>query len=256
MRDFAIRQGELVDQRAMFLVNEGDWEETWIWKPTQGAQALTLGPQGFLTSRGEVYRTLNSVVASDPALSPEARRAGTFGAEDRPLSDAACPLAPAETPGTAGTRRGRRNPPELKWRLEVAARPDLGPRQAPAPGGWSLRGMPRRHVVNHHTCGHGDAELLGAGNVVTGGGAVGACGGGVGSFRAGAVQGGRIGARGIRKPGGWPAPSFDGLVRAGLRGPESRAPQRRARPDLAGGRYLGPRGDRGAACHPSQRPRG
>jgi hypothetical protein len=95
MRDFAIRQGELVDQRAMFLVEQGGWEETWVWKPSQGAQALTLGPRGFVTSRGEVYRTLNSVVAFDPALSPEARRAGTFGAEDRPLSGpGGRPLAP------------------------------------------------------------------------------------------------------------------------------------------------------------------
>jgi hypothetical protein len=89
MRDFSIRQGELVDLRAMFLVNQGDWEETWIWKPTQGAQALTLGPSGFLTSHGDIYRTLNSTAAFDPALTPEARRAGTFGPEDRPLSDAA-----------------------------------------------------------------------------------------------------------------------------------------------------------------------
>jgi len=98
MRDFSIRQGELVDQRAMYLVNQGDWEETWIWKPTQGAQALTLGPRGFLTSRGETYRTLNSAAAFDPALTPEARRAGTFGPEDRPLGDAAGrPLSDAAT---------------------------------------------------------------------------------------------------------------------------------------------------------------
>jgi hypothetical protein len=98
MRDFSIRQGELVDERAMFLVNEGDWEETWIWKPSQGAQALTLGPRGFLTSGGETYRTLNSATAFDATLTPEARRAGTFGPEDRPLSDAAGhPLASAAT---------------------------------------------------------------------------------------------------------------------------------------------------------------
>jgi len=89
MRDFAIRQGELVDERAMFLVDQGDWEETWVWKPAQGGQALTLGLQGFVTSRGATYRTLNSVAANDPTLTPEARRAGTFGPEDRPLSDAA-----------------------------------------------------------------------------------------------------------------------------------------------------------------------
>ena len=88
MRDFAIRQGELVDQRAMFLVGEGDWEETWVWKPSQGAQALTLGPRGFLTARGETYRTLNSTAAHDVSLTPEARRAGTFGPADSPGSDA------------------------------------------------------------------------------------------------------------------------------------------------------------------------
>jgi len=95
MRDFAIRQGELVDLRAMYLESQGDWEETWIWKPAQGAQALTLGPRGFVTSRGDIYRTLNSAAAFNPALTPEARRAGTFGPEDRPLSDAAgMPLSP------------------------------------------------------------------------------------------------------------------------------------------------------------------
>lgn len=102
MRDFAIRQGELVDQRAMFLVDQGDWEETWIWKPAQGARALTLGPRGFVTSRGDIYRTLNSTAAFDPALTPEARRAGTFGPEDRPLRDAAGrPLPPGSASAPA-----------------------------------------------------------------------------------------------------------------------------------------------------------
>ena len=141
MRDFAIRQGELVDQRAMFLVNEGDWEETWIWKPSQGAQALTLGPRGFLTSHGEVYRTLNSAAAFDPTLTPEARRAGTFGPDDRPLGDAAgrpLPASAASAPAyryardpggggiTAVAERTRRG-----WRVVFSRTLDVGPgRQA------------------------------------------------------------------------------------------------------------------------------
>ena len=88
MRDFSIRQGELVDQRSMFLVEERGWEETWAWKPAQGAQALTLGARGFLTTGGETYRTLNSTTAFDSSLTPEARRAGTFGPTDSPGSDA------------------------------------------------------------------------------------------------------------------------------------------------------------------------
>ena len=141
MRDFAIRQGELVDQRAMFLVNEGDWEETWIWKPSQGGQALMLGPQGFLTSRGDLYRSLNSAAAHDRTLTPEARRAGTFGTDDRPLTDAAGqPLtagadrAPAyryaADPGRGGLRavaeRTRRG-----WRVVFTRALETGPgRQA------------------------------------------------------------------------------------------------------------------------------
>lgn len=163
MRDFAIRQGELVDQRAMFLVNPGDWEETWIWKPSQGAQALTLGPQGFLTSRGEVYRTLNSAVAQDLTLPPEARRAGTFGPEDRPLTDAAGnPLPPAaagapayryaENAGGGGLsavaeRTGR------GWRVVFSRALDAGPgRQAFVPGQSYPFGLALFDFtsVNHH----------------------------------------------------------------------------------------------------------
>ena len=163
MRDFAIRQGELVDQRAMLLVNEGDWEETWIWKPSQGGQALTLGPRGFLTSHGEVYRTLNSAAAFDPALTPEARRAGTFGSDDRPLGDAAgLPLpagaanAPAyryaRDPGGGGltavaerTRRG--------WRVAFTRALEAGPgRQAFVPGESYHFGVAVFDAtsVNHH----------------------------------------------------------------------------------------------------------
>jgi hypothetical protein len=162
MRDFAIRQGELVDQRAMFLVDKGDWEETWVWKPAHGAQALTLGPRGFVTSRGEIYRTLNSAAASDPALSPEARRAGTFGSEDRPLSDAAGrPLPPgaagapayryAENAGgglSAVAERTRRG-----WRVVFARALEAGPaRQAFRPGESYRFGVAVFDAtsVNHH----------------------------------------------------------------------------------------------------------
>jgi hypothetical protein len=87
MSDFALRQGELIDLRAMFMAEEGAWEEAWIWKPSSGARALILGPKGFHTVEGKVYRTVNSAAAFDPALRPEARRAGTFGPGDRPLKD-------------------------------------------------------------------------------------------------------------------------------------------------------------------------
>jgi hypothetical protein len=109
MRDFAIRQGEVVDLRAMFVEGADAVEEAWIWKPAQGARALTLGPQGFLTSRGEVYRTLNSAAAFDPGLTPEARRAGTFGREDRPLTDAAGRPLPPEA-GSAPAYRYAADP--------------------------------------------------------------------------------------------------------------------------------------------------
>lgn len=163
MRDFSIRQGELVDLRAMFLADPGDWEETWIWKPSQGAQALTLGPRGFVTSRGDIYRTLNSTAAFDPSLTPEARRAGTFAPDDRPLSDAAgAPLPPgaanapafryAENPGGGGlsaaaarTRRG--------WRVVFTRNLAAGPgRQAFAPGQSHHFGVAIFDAtsVNHH----------------------------------------------------------------------------------------------------------
>jgi hypothetical protein len=163
MRDFAIRQGALVDQRAMFLVGQGDWEETWIWKPAQGAQALILGPQGFVTSHGDIYRTLNSAAAFDQALTPEARRAGTFGPEDRPLSDAAGKPLPAgaasapaflyaENPGRGGltavaerTRRG--------WRVVFSRVLDAGPGRQAFQSGESHRfglAIFDATSVNHH----------------------------------------------------------------------------------------------------------
>jgi len=163
MRDFSIRQGELVDLRAMYLVNQGDWEETWIWKPTQGAQALTLGLLGFATSHGDIYRTINSTAAFDPALTPEARRAGTFGPEDRPLSAAAGGALPpgaasapafryAENTGGGGltavaerTTRG--------WRVVFTRALEAGPgRQAFVPGESYHFGVAifDSTSVNHH----------------------------------------------------------------------------------------------------------
>jgi hypothetical protein len=163
MRDFAIRQGELVDERAMFLADAGAWEETWIWKPAQGAQALTLGPQGFLTSGGEVYRTLNSAAAFDTTLTPEARRAATFGPDDRPLSDTdglPLPAGAASAPGyryarnpgggglTAVAERTRRG-----WRVVFTRALEAGPgRQAFAPGESYHFGVAVFDAtsVNHH----------------------------------------------------------------------------------------------------------
>jgi hypothetical protein len=163
MRDFAIRQGEVVDLRAMFIDGEGNQEETWVWKPAQGAQALTLGPQGFLTSHGEAYRTLNSAAAHDPALTPEARRAGTFGPEDRPLRDASgrpLPAGAESAPaylyaadaGGGGlaafaerTRRG--------WRVVFSRALEAGPgRQAFVPGESYRFGLAvfDNTSVNHH----------------------------------------------------------------------------------------------------------
>lgn len=161
MRDFAIRQGELVDLRAMLLVDAGDWEEAWVWKPAQGAQALTLGAGGFQATGGEVYRTLNSKAAFDPTLTPEARRAGTFGPSDSPLHDAVGgPLAPVayEAPayryasGDGGlsavaerTARG--------WRVVFSRALQAGPgRQAFAPGQSYRFGLAvfDSTSINHH----------------------------------------------------------------------------------------------------------
>ena len=163
MRDFAIRSGELVDLRAMFLVDQGDWEETWVWKPAQGAQALTLGPRGFMTSGGELYRTLNSAVAADASLPPEARRAGTFGAEDRPLTDAGgAPLsstavsAPAyryaADPGGGGLSAVAERTPR-GWRVVFTRQLAGGAaRQAFLPGGVYRFGLAvfDGTSVNHH----------------------------------------------------------------------------------------------------------
>ena len=163
MRDFAIRQGELVDLRAMYLDNQGDWEETWIWKPAQGAQALTLGPRGFVTSRGDVYRTLNSAAAFDPALTPKpagrgpsaprtARSAMPPGVRCRRGPRARPAYRYAEDPAGGGlsaaaerTRRG--------WRVVFTRALEAGPgRQAFRPGESYHFGVAIFDAtsVNHH----------------------------------------------------------------------------------------------------------
>jgi hypothetical protein len=94
--DFTVRGGSLVDMRAMFLAEEGAQEEAWVWKPSLGGRQLLIDRTGFVTPAGAPYRTVNSKVAHDEALSPEARRAGMFGKQDAPATDeAGNPLAPA-----------------------------------------------------------------------------------------------------------------------------------------------------------------
>ena len=89
MSDFSLRQGELVDLRAMRMAEAGEWEEAWVWKASQGSRAMVLDTRGFITvEEGEIFRTLNSTVAADTSLPPEARRAGTFGSDDMPRTAA------------------------------------------------------------------------------------------------------------------------------------------------------------------------
>lgn len=87
--DFTVRGGSLVDLRSMYLAVEGAREEAWLWKPSLGGRELFIGRDGFTTPAGEPYRAVNSRVAQDAALGPEARRARTYGEEDAPLTDAA-----------------------------------------------------------------------------------------------------------------------------------------------------------------------
>jgi len=72
----------------MRMAEQGVWEEARVWKASRGSQALIRGREGFTTAvggvGGEIYRTPNSAVAADRSLSPEARRAGTFGPDDLP----------------------------------------------------------------------------------------------------------------------------------------------------------------------------
>jgi hypothetical protein len=137
MSDFSLRQGELVDLRAMVVPEGQEREETWVWKPAQGAQALLLGPRGFETiDGGERYRTLNSTVANDAALRPEASRAGTFGPDDRPLAGAdRGPLPPGADTAPADFYAGGDGEGGLTavasrtgrgWRVVFRRRLDLG----------------------------------------------------------------------------------------------------------------------------------
>jgi hypothetical protein len=107
--DFAVRGGSLVDVRSMFLAKEGAREEAWVWKPSLGGRQLLIDRTGFLTPAGVPYSAVNSRVANNQALGPEARRAGMFGKQDAPLTDgegnpvsAATPAAPASRWAPAG----------------------------------------------------------------------------------------------------------------------------------------------------------
>lgn len=120
--DFTVRGGSLVDLRSMFLAEEGAREEAWVWKPSLGGRQLLIDRTGFVTPSGQPYRLLNSRVATDPALGPEARRAGVFGKQDAPLTaeggravTAATRSAPAArwAPAGAGDRVSAR---AERWR--------------------------------------------------------------------------------------------------------------------------------------------
>ncbi|MHB8834599.1 MAG: ethylbenzene dehydrogenase-related protein [Candidatus Methylomirabilia bacterium] len=102
--DFTVRGGSLVDVRSMFLAEEGAREEAWVWKPSLGGRQLRIDRAGFTTPGGEPYSTLNSRAAHDPALGPEARRAGMFGKQDAPLTDDAGNLVTAVTHSAPASR--------------------------------------------------------------------------------------------------------------------------------------------------------
>lgn len=107
--DFAVRGGSLVDVRSMFLAEEGAREEAWVWKPSLAGRQLLIDRTGFKTPSGVPYSTVNSRIARDETLGPEARRAGMFGKQDAPLTDgegnpltAATRIAPASRWAQAG----------------------------------------------------------------------------------------------------------------------------------------------------------
>ena len=111
--DFAVRSGSLVDVRSMFLAEDGAREEAWVWKPSLGGRQLMIDRTGFSTPSRVHYSTVNSRIARDETLGPEARRAGMFGKQDAPLTDgegnpvtAATRVAPANrwAPAGAGNR--------------------------------------------------------------------------------------------------------------------------------------------------------
>lgn len=146
MGDFSLRQGELIDLRSMRMAEEGEWEEAWFWKASQGAQALILGHEGFMPA-GErrTFRSLNSAVAADESLKEEVRRAGTFGAGDYPLVDeGGSPLAktavsaPAYLYGKGKGRGGlsaRSERRDGRWRVVFSRALEMGEgRQSFRPG--------------------------------------------------------------------------------------------------------------------------
>jgi hypothetical protein len=146
MSEFSLRGGELVDLRAMRMAEMGQWEEAWVWKASQGSQALVLGSEGFATAEGgDIYRTPNSTVAADSSLSPEARRAGTFGPDDfprvtgkDPASTERAETAPAYIYAGGNGGGGLTARPERRgktWRVVFARRLEAGEkRQAFHPG--------------------------------------------------------------------------------------------------------------------------
>jgi hypothetical protein len=161
--DFTVRGGSLVDVRSMYLADEGAREEAWVWKPSLGGRELVIDRSGFRTPAGTAYAALNSRVARDESLGPEARRAGTFGKQDAPLTDrdggpvtASTSAAPAYRWAPAGEgrllaaaaeRQGRR------WRVVFVRPLDAGPgRQAFRPGGSYRFGVAvfDGTSVNHH----------------------------------------------------------------------------------------------------------
>ncbi len=103
--DFAVRGGSLVDVRSMFLAEEGVREEAWVWKPSLGGRQLLIDRTGFVTPGGAPYSAVNSRLAHDAALGPEARRAGMFGKQDAPVTDG------EGRPVTAATRTA----PASRW---------------------------------------------------------------------------------------------------------------------------------------------
>jgi hypothetical protein len=141
MSDFSLRRGELVDLRAMRMAEKWEWEEAWLWKAARGSRALILDSSGFTTAgEGKTYRTLNSRVAADTSLPPEARRAGTFGPDDAPrvLEGEGIGTAPAYLYAGGDGGGGLTARPERRgksWRVVFSRRLEAGEeRQAFRPG--------------------------------------------------------------------------------------------------------------------------
>jgi len=138
--DWTVRGGSLVDVRHMYLAEKGAWEESWVWKAAEGTGEMILGESGFVTTGGEPYRSVNSGIARDDSLSPEIRRARTFGGGDGPavLPGDDADAAPAYLWGKGPERPllqvlGERR--EKGWRVVFSRPLDAGPgRQTFRPG--------------------------------------------------------------------------------------------------------------------------